>query len=850
MKAIRLRTEYLNNPQGIDRVHPRLFWNCKDGIRQKAYQIRLTEGEAVIWDSGKTESGSMRAEVPVSLKSRQSLAWQVRLWNEADQAGEWSEKGFFEMGLLKREDWKASWITGDYVPSKKERYPVDCFRKSFIVHGQVKIARLYAAACGDYEASLGGKKVGDFCFAPGYTDYRKRIQYQTYDVASMLTQGENTLELLLADGWYRGSCGAYGITYQYGTETKALAQLEIEYEDGSQDQILTDGSWDWSNDGPIRFADHKDGETVDARKAPSYEGKARVTSCDVIPSASDNVPVREHERLHPIITEASGGKKVLDFGQNIAGYVAFSVTAREGQRIFLRFGEMLDSEGNLDQTNFQTKVKEKRSPLQQIDYVCREGLNEYKTRFAVFGFRYAELDSDVEMSPEQIEAIAVYSDLEQTGWLETSHPLINQLFDATLWSAKSNHLDIPTDCPTRERHGWTGDAQIFYNTAAYLFDFASFGEKYVRDMYDWQRKDGCLPHIVPDGGADAYMYTMNGSVGWSDAGVMIPYRMWKRYGDRKILEKYYEGMKRYAKFMMSRCGKVTPLQKPVFIGKYQKYLVNAGQSYGEWSEPEDVKPFSIKEFIFPHPEESTAYTVYVMQLMEEIADELGKEEDKKLYRRYHDGCRKAYQALVKKKNFTLETDRQAKLVRPLYFGLLDGIEAEKARKRLIQALDNYGWRLGTGFLSTPLILDVLADIDPEAAYRLLENEEIPGWLSMPKNGATSIWENWEGPRSTQGIASLNHYSKGAVLEWMFRAMCGIRIDSENHFVLAPLPGGSLTRAGAVYQSIYGRVESSWKRTSSEEKKYTYRFVVPANCTAEIKLPDGTNRIVSAGEYTF
>ena len=850
MKAIRLRTEYLKDPRAIDIVRPRLFWNADEGIRQSACQILAQDREGkVLWDSGKRESSSMQAEYPKTLESRQEIFWKVRLWDENDVPGDWSEEGFFEMGLLDPEDWKARWITGDYKPNKKKRYPVDSFRKVFFLEKPVKKARLYIASCGTYEASLQGKKIGDQYFTPGYTDYRKRVQYQAHDVKDQLVSGRNELTVLLADGWYRGSCGAFGLTCQYGTETKLLAQLEITFEDGSQEIVISDGSWNWSNDGPIRFADQKDGEIVDARMDPSYCGTAKVTSHPVVPSCSNNVPVKAHERLHPVkIWDAPNGKKLLDFGQNLAGVVAFQVRAKEGQRIFLRFGEMLDKEGNLTLNNVHPSPKVDTTPKQEIDYTCREGLNEYCMRFGIFGFRYGELDSEVEIAPEDIESVAIYSDLERTGWFECSNDLVNQTVTNTIWSAKSNHLDIPTDCPTRERHGWTGDAQIFYDSAAYLFDFAAFGRKYERDMTDWQRKDGCFPHIVPDGGADSYMYTMNGSVGWSDAGILIPYRMWKRYGDTRMIETNYDAMSRYAKFMIRRCGMIFPLQKPLFIGKYQKYLVNAGQSYGEWAEPADVKPFAIKDFVFPHPEESTAYTAFIMGLMEEVAKKFGHPEDAALFEKYAKGCRLAYRDLIKKKEFSIDTDRQAKLVRPLFMHLLDPITTQFARKRLIQALENYGWRLGTGFLSTPWILYVLQDIDPEAAYRLLENEELPGWLCMPKQGATTIWENWEG-FNTDNPASLNHYSKGAVCEWLFSSMCGINIDitKENHFIIKPLPGGHFVFAKASYQSLWGKVESSWK---IEEGKTVYTVVIPANCTASIELPDGKKQSVAAGEYCF
>ena len=847
MIAVGLKTEYLKNPIGMDFVEPRLQWNCEGGITQTAYQVVCRDDAGnTLWDSGKTAGNTMRVSYEgEALKSRSRVLWQVRLWDESDTPGDWSEEASFELGLLDPADWQAKWITGNYRVNKKQRYPVDCFRKRFTA-SEVKKARLYITACGLYEARLGGEKAGNFCMAPGHTDYRKRVQYQSYDVTELVKNGENELTVRLADGWYRGSCGAWGLKNQYGRETKLLAQLEITHNDGSVQVIATDKSWDWSNDGPIRFADNKDGEVVEAARAPSYGGKAKETTHNVVPTASDNVPVTEHERFHPTMSLAPNGRRLFDFGQNIAGWLELRFRAKQGQRIRIRCGELLDESGNLTLKNIQCARKNFATPLQTIDYTCAEGENHFKMSFSVFGFRYAEVESQVELAPENITTIALYSDMAQTGFFHSSNELLNRFVEATLWSTKGNSLDLPTDCPTRERHGWTGDAQIFYNTAAYLFDYATFGEKYIRDMYDWQRRDGCLPHIVPDGGADFYMYTMNGSVGWSDAGILLPYRMWKRYGDDRVLARYYDGMKAYARFMMRRCGGFTPLRIPIFISREnQKYLANRGQSYGEWAEPADVRRFEIKDFVFPHPEESTAYTCYVMEHMEEIAEHLGKHDDAAQYRKYADGCRRAYQELVEKKKFTLDTDRQAKLVRPLYMHLLDEKQRDYAEKRLLEAMEHYGWRLGTGFLSTPFILDVLAEMDIEYAYLLLENEEMPGWLFMPKNGATTIWESWEGTKAQGGIASLNHYSKGAVCEWLFKTMCGIRVDGENHFTIAPRPGGHFTYAKAKYDSVYGTVESSWHK---KDGTLTFDITVPTNCTAEITLPNEETKTVCSGRY--
>ena len=852
MLATNLKTEYLTNPIGISFTKPCLFWNCKDGLKQTAYQIiAKDDSNNLLWDSGKVSSSSMQAlwnAQPV--KPQTKVLWSVNLWDENDKESkeEPLEQASFETGLSTW-DSKAKWITGNYKVNRRKRYPVDCFKKNFSIKANVTKARLYITACGLYEARLNGKKVGTFVLAPGITDYKKRVQYQTYDLTNQL-ETNNTLEVQLADGWYRGSVGAWGLKNQYGTEIKFLAQLEITYLNGKKETIVSDNSWSWSNDGPICFADNKDGEIYDANQVPSYTGKAKETKHPVIPSCSNNVPLEEHETFKATSITTPTGKTVLDFKQNIAGYVEFTLKAHQGQKIKLRFGELIDSSGEFTQTNIQCHNKRKTTPLQEVTYICKEGENHYKTTFAIFGFQYVLVETEVPFKAEDFTALAVYSSLERTGWFESSNALLDKLVENTVWSAKNNHADLPTDCPTRERHGWSGDAEIFCPTATYLFNYLPMAEKYLTDMYDWQRKSGNLPQIAPAGGVDFYMYTMNGSVGWSDAGIIMPYVLYKQYKDLRILEDRYPAMKRYAKFMMHRAGRWGgPYARPVKIPhSYKKYLVNRGQSYGEWAEPQDLYVVNFMDFAGPHPEVSTAYTSYVMSLMAEIAQLLGKKEDIGMYEEYAEGCKNTYSKMAETAQFTLDTDRQARLVRPLAFKLLDAKQTEYAQKRLLQALDNYGWRLGTGFLSTPLILDVLTQIDLKYAYKLLENEQMPGWLFMPKNGATTIWESWEGDKAKgSGVASLNHYSKGAVCRWLFDTMCGIKVKKENTFEVKPLPGGNFTHAKAVYKSIYGEISSSWKKT---DNGYSLTINVPANCTAEVILPDGKTYVQEAGMKTY
>lgn len=847
MKAINLQIENLTCPMGIDMRNPRLTWICDEGKKQTAYQVIVKEGKEVLFDSGKVQSSSMNCILSVPYRSRLHGDVFVTLWNEEDERGEES-KAFFEYGLL--ETWKAKWITGNYAPKKGKRYPVDEFKKEFELD-ELGQARLYITACGLYEACLNGERVGDFVFAPGSTDYHKRIQYQTYDVTSLLRRGKNELRVSLADGWYRGSSGSKGRLNTYGKQTKFLAQLEV----AGKIQLCSDETWAWSNDGALLFADLKDGEIVDANKTPSCEKKSKVVSFQANLTSSNNVFVKEHETFKPEeIVVTPTGKKVLKFAQNLCGYVSFQVKAHKGQTVKLRLGEMLDRDGEFTQKNIQCIHHGKPSPLQEITYFCKEGLNEYKTKFFYGGFQYVLVETDIPFEKDDFTQIAVYSDFRETSSFTSSNELLNQFYRATKWSLKSNSVDIPSDCPTRERMGWTGDSQVFFNTASYLMDYASFARKHVRDIYDRQWKDGKLPQIAPFANEDWFMASMNGSVGWACAGVYIPLRYYYKYGDKRILEQNFDGMLRYAQFMMKRQGRAKGIYsiyaKPLHLSKENaRFGVNSGQSYGEWAEPNDVCSFVWTDFAAPHPEESTAYTYYTLQKVLEVARILDRHDEiLKTIEERSEGAKRAYQEMVTKRQFTIDTDRQAKLVRPLYMGLLDEKQTEFAKDRLVKALDHYGWRLGTGFLSTPFILYVLSEIDVKYAYKLLENEELPGWLAMPKAGACTIWEAWEGNNTSDaGIASLNHYSKGAVCEWLFDSMCGIVVTGENQFTLAPKVGGMFMFAEASYESVYGKIESKWKR---EGDKVVYTFAVPSNCTAELVLPGMERQILNAGEHRF
>ena len=851
MKAIRLQTEYLSEPLGLGIDAPQFSWNCEGGIKQTAYQIIAKRKNELVWDSGKVASSAMThvAYAGSPLHSREHITWTVTLWDENGVPGE-PASSWFELGLLHPSDWTAKWISGNYKPNKKQRYPVDCFRKRFAAEKMPVSARLYVTARGVYDVCINGHRLEDFILAPGMTDYRKRIQYQTYDVTSLLKK-ENTLEIRLADGWFRGSVAAYGVTNVFGTQTSVMAQLELTLSDGTIQTICTDDTWDWSNDGPIRFADLKDGEIYDASMMPSYGQKVLIVPApkDVLIAASDNVPVKEHERLSAKLLK----NNVLDFSQNIAGYLEFTVQGKKGQSFRIVCGEVLDKDGNVDlhgiqetrpargwnQINLIKKLLTTQvsgavnpTPHQEIVFTCSGGKDTYKTSFAVFGFRYAQIVGDIAVKPEDFNAIAVYSDMEQTGTFTCSNALVNKLVENTRWSMKGNFLDVPTDCPTREHLGWTGDAQIFFDTGAYLMNTAPFFRKWLRDMADDVYPNGLISAVIPFSGVEMMYKATGSSVGWADAIYLIPWRYYLRYGDKQVLENAWPMIEKYADYLLHNLGlrdKKAGKANPDNAFTYEK-----GVHLGEWLEPEEFRDrvYGTKA---KHPEECTAYLYYSMTTISQIAKLLDKPA--KAYDDCVQGAKKAYLRFAE-----LDTDRQAKLVRPLALGLLEGETKSKAQQRLKKAVENYRYRVGTGFLSTLFILPVLTEAgEIGTAYKMLENTEKPGWLGEVLDGATTIWENWEGDLSQ------NHYSPGAVCQWLFDTCAGIRVNGENHFVIAPIPGGTLTHAEASYESPCGKVTSAWQ---IENSKTLFTFEVPANCTAEIQLPDGRKESVNAGRYTY
>ncbi len=877
MKAVNLRTEHRINPMGIGERKPFLSWNCQDGERQTAYEIRAYEGKREIWNSGCVKTAGMHAVFGAEAGSRMRITWKIRLWDEQEQPGEWSSEAVFELGLLEKELWKAKWINPEIddsseisqplwgaaeefqaeepmgtpaVTHEKEEpkpYHAAAYLKKTFTAKKGTDTRLYITCHGLYTAWLNGQRVGNFVLAPGTGNYNSALPYQTYDVTDLLKDGENELMVVLGDGWYRSCSGVDGDRFLYGEDIALYCQLE----QGGECLCVSDESWEATSLGPVRENDMQQGETYDAlrEELTGWHGvKTEAFDCELAPF--ENLPIVEKESFAGERIITPDGSVVYDFGQNLAGYVEFALNAHAGDRVRLLHGETLDGNGCFTNANFQPGSRHKEGCIrQEINYICKEGKNHYKPSFTIMGFRFVKIETDADLTDMEITAHAVYSDMEELGSFVCSNEDINQLVRNSIWSQKSNFCDVPTDCPTRERAGWTGDAGVFADTGLYLMDSYPVFRKWLGDCRSIQMEDGRVRNIAPPNSRGSFFTDMlSASVGWGDACIIVPYVLYKRNGDRRILEENYGMMKKWYAYLESR-GKESEADGEFRDNPYARYTVVKGMDYGEWCEP-GISPMQAMQN--PKKSVGTAYLASSGRLLSEISEILGEEDAAMHYREVSEGAVRAYRYSFTK-NGKIESDRQCEYVRALAFGLLEGKEAKDAAEELNRMVMDAGYHLNTGFLSTPFLCQVLADYGyVETAYRLLLQDTCPGWLYAVKKGATTIWETWDVIREDGTVHdSLNHYSYGAVCGWMIKGICGIKLEDEK-LTIAPAPFPLLTYAKASYLSPAGRIESCWEYESGgeDEAKIKYTFTIPANMTAEIILPDGRTETLGPGSYTY
>jgi alpha-L-rhamnosidase len=838
-----LRTEYMADPLGIDAANPRLGWQLRAGgrgVSQSAYQVRvarderaLRAGRGLVWDSGRVASGesTQRPYEGPPLASGAAYCWQVRVWDAAGIASPWSDVGTWEMGLLVPADWQAWWIEpnlpGDVGPSP-------LLRREFVVRAPVRRARAYVTSHGLYELMLNGRRVGDQVFTPGWTSYNKRLQYQTYDVTSLLSGGRNAVGATLGNGWYRGYLAWQDRHNIYGDHLALLLQIVVTYVDGREEVVGSDGQWKAAT-GPIQMSEIYHGETYDARLAkpgwaePGYDdrGWSPVLVADHrkdLLVAPVSPPVRKTQELKPLrVFRTPGGDLVADMGQNMVGWVRLEAQGPAGTTITVRHAEVLDAAGNFYTANLRAAKATAR-------YTLKGGGPEvFEPHFTFFGFRYVAVDGyPGELTPEKLTGVVIHSDLAAAGEFRTSDPMINQLQHNIVWGQRGNFLDVPTDCPQRdERLGWTGDAQVFAATAAFNRDVAGFFTKWLADLAADQFEDGRVPHVVPNVLPTSGGNEPGGSAAWGDAAVIIPWTIYLEYGDRRLLEHQYPSMARWVDFERRRAGPAFVWAGDPHFGDWLAYATGDADYPGATTG---------KDLI------ATAFFAHSADLMARAARVLGKDDDAARYRELVARVAAAFLREFVTPNGRVGENTQTAYVLALQFDLLPEPLRAQAAERLARDVRERG-HLTTGFVGTPYLCHVLARFGHlQEAYLLLTRREYPSWLYPITRGATTIWERWDGQRpdgsfQDASMNSFNHYAYGAIGDWMYRVVAGLDLDPEapgyRHVLVRPQPGGGLTSVSASHESPYGPVASAW---TLDKGRFELTVTIPPNARATVRLP--------------
>ena len=839
--------EYKTNPLGIDIAKPRLSWqmlSTESEAMQTAYELRVAESPEklgsgkLIWSTGKVNSAQSVNIIynGPALSSMQRVYWQVRIWDNKNKATGWSEPASWEMGILKPSEWKGNWITFGKEKEVKESLPAIYFRKEFALSKKVKSARVYATSFGLYELHLNGAKVSSDLFTPGWTSYKKRVQYQTYDVTPML-KAQNALGVVLSDGWYRGNLGWSKRGAYYGNQLAVLVQLQINYTDGTVETVGTDNSWKATTNGPILGSDIYNGEQYDARleltgwdltgfDAGKWNNPVSFNQPKDILIAPQGVPVKAIQEIKPIKQFVTPkGETVYDMGQNMVGWIRLKVAGKKGDQVTIKFAEVLDKAGNFYTDNLRSA---KATDL----YILKgEGTEIFEPHFTFHGFRFVKTEG-IATTPglDQITGVVIHSDMKPTGTFSCSDTLINQLQHNIQWGQKGNFVDVPTDCPQRdERLGWTGDAQVFSMTAAFNFDVAAFYTKWLGDVSADQLPDGKVPHVIPD-----VLNGGGGSTAWADVSVVVPWTVYLSYGDVRILERQYPSMKGWIGYMTARAGKNHLWIGDSHFGDWLAFATTRSDYPGATTE---------KDLI------ATAYYCYSTALLSKIAAIIGQKEDAEKYQQLAGEIKEAFNKEFVTPNGRLVSHTQTAYALALAFDLLPSNLVPKAAEYFAGDVKKFG-HLTTGFVGTPLLCKTLSAIGrDDLAFMLLNNKKYPSWLYPVLQGATTIWERWDGQKpdgtfQDVGMNSFNHYAYGAIGEWIYRHVAGIDIDPKNpgykHILLAPHPGGGLKNADATIQTLYGKVASSWK---FENGDFTYEVSIPANTSATITLPYAKGELV-------
>ncbi|GAB3333161.1 family 78 glycoside hydrolase catalytic domain [Micromonospora halotolerans] len=840
-----LETEQRPEPLGVGERLPRLSWKLasdRRGATQSAYRLTAAERAAdladpdrLIWDTGRRECADTIL-IPwdgPALRSATRYHWRVQVWDETGaEAG--AAQSWFETGLLHHDDWTATWVGRDpavlpYVepPGDDDRPPLEApplyLRREFHLDRPPVRARLYATARGVYEPRLNGVRVGDAELAPGWTEYHRRLHYQTYDVTELLHPGANALAAIVADGWWCGYVGfdARRPAQHYGDQPAFLAQLVVDFADGSRQVVATDGAWG-ERPGAIRSADLLMGEYVDRRQhVPGWDTAGAAAFLPVAVLDPEPGPLVA-EPDHPIrvildvpaidVHQRAPGRYIVDFGQNLVGRVRLTVRgAPAGHRIVVRHAEML-ADGELYTDNLRT------AKATDMYLAGGDEVEVFEPRFTFHGFRYVEVDNlPGELAPTDIVARVLHNDTPLTGRFECSDPMVNQLQSNITWGQRGNFIAVPTDCPQRdERLGWLADAQIFAPTSSRNADVSAFLARWLRDVVNGQDAQGAFRDVAP-----VVALHREAAPAWGDAGVIIPWHLWRAYGDRRVLERSYDSMLAWVRYVHRHNPDL-------------RWRHRTGNSYGDWLQVDVTTPREVL---------ATAYFARSTQLTAEAADVLGRHDDAARLRDLHAGIRAAFIDSYVAADGTVEGGTQTAYLLALAFGLLPQRLVPAAVGHLAADIEKRDHRLTTGFVGVALLCPVLSDHGrADLAYALLHQEEFPSWGYSIRHGATTIWERWDGWTDHAGFQSpamnsFNHYSLGSVGDWLYGRVAGIDQAPSSvayrELLLRPLPGGRLRWARAEQETARGRVVCGW---SISDGRLTVTATVPPGCTAVLQIP--------------
>ncbi len=845
LSITRIQCNQKTTPTMIDHQNPKFSWTVEsddDGTKQYSYEIQISDSPAfskLYWDSNEVISNQTHliAYAGQQLQPDCTYFLRVRLTDTDKITTHWVLTSFNTALMLANDRWPVPFIS----PIEDTEFDVSCgwyLMHSIKIEKPVQRVVVYASALGMYELYINGKRAGKQEFSPGWTDYKRRLQYQWYDVTALIEPGENLLMGHLGTGWYKGDLGGWlDLRGIYGSRNWFSMLMHIEYEDAVLQTVSTDEKWK-SCRSPVLYSEIYHGEVYDAQQQRTVQEIKRdlMHISSVVCEKKDSLcmvyqegpEVLEQEIIKPVAElRDSKGRIILDFGQNITGQVRFSVTGNAGECVRLYHGEILDQNGDLYTENLRTAK-------QKIEYLCRgDGTEIWKPHFTFQGFRYVLIDKfSGEYSAERFEAIVYHSDMDRTGHFSCSDSRVNKLFKNIVWGMKGNFLDIPTDCPQRdERLGWTGDAQVFINTACRLYDTGTFFQKWLADMRSEQHADGGIPHVIPDifesVPEEKRSIPSASATGWADAAVICPWELYLQYGNTTYLSENYDMMRRWVSYMEQHAT--------------DKVIWDSGFHFGDWLAL-DGEPGS---YFGATPNDLTATAFYAnsVKIMEKIAAVLHRVEDETYYHALHDQIAEAFCARFLKEDGSLTVQTQTAHVLALHFELIPERFISGIIDNLVVLIEKAGMHLNTGFLGTPYLCDVLTNHGRcDIAYQLLLQDTFPSWLYQVKHGATTIWEHWDGIKPdgslwSPDMNSFNHYAYGSIGAWLMGKVAGINTSEQkcgyHQVCFTPHPMKGLEWVSASQETPYGKVSLQW-----EMKDDTCEFIVtiPIQTTGTLQIP--------------